>query len=153
MLNTLKVLGITLDLSPRPGIKGYYTDLDPDQLILLIDSMWDDYPSCSSMEIAEIVQDLLLEMYPDYKFRIRYHYRDNNFTGRVTEPLAIGIDTEAGTLSIPHIGITIRTLQGAAAAADATRRKWRILLLPSKIVIGEIRLRPTEYSDHPETYD
>lgn len=153
MLNSLKLLGFKLDLSPKAGVKGYYTDLLADQLLDVIESVWDDYPTCGSDEIAEIVQDLLIEQYPDYTFKIKYHFRDDNFTGRVSEPLQIGIDTEAGTLAIPHIGITMRTLQGTAAAADPTRRKWRILLLPSRVVVGEIRLRPTEYSDHPEVHD
>lgn len=153
MLNSLKILGLNLDLSPKPGAKGYYSETDPSQLLSVIDSVWDDYPTDSCEDIADRVKDLLLELYPDYIFKLKYHYRDDNFTCRIEEPLQIGVDTEAGTLTIPHIGVTIRTLQGAAAAADPTRRKWRILLAPASVVIGEIRLRPTEFSDHPEVHD
>lgn len=153
MLSAIKLLGVTLDLSPKPCSKGYYSDVDAQQLLDMIDSVWDDFPMYGCEEIADKVKDLLIEQYPDYVFKLRYHHRDDNFTMRVDEPLNIAVNTEEGTLGIPHIGVTIRTLQGAAAAADLTRRKWRIQLLPTKVVIGEIRLRPTEFSDHPEVHD
>jgi hypothetical protein len=151
MFNSLKLLGHTLDLSPKQGVKGYYSYLDREQLLNLIDDIWEDFPMHSNYEIALKTQELLAELYPMYDFRIKYHYRDDNFTAVVNEPLQIGVNTEDGTLAVQHIGVTIRTLQGAAAAADSTRRKWRILLLPTRVVIGEIRLRPDDA--HADNHD
>ena len=147
MLSTLKILGLNLDLSPKPTAKGFHSALEEHQLVDVIDSIAEDYPTCNNHELAELMQDMLRELYPNYDVKIRYHTKYDNFTGHILEPAEIGVNTEEGTLLIPHIGITIRTLQGCASAADPTRRKWRILLMPSKVVLGEIRLRPVDQTE------
>jgi hypothetical protein len=46
------------------------------------------------------------------------------------------------SLSIPHIGITLRVLLSAANDADPTHRQWRILY--KDVCIGSIKIKTNQ---------
>jgi hypothetical protein len=53
------------------------------------------------------------------------------------------IDAENGTLKVPDIGVTLRTLLACAAEGSKTRPKrvWKIIYTDSNIVIGSVRIK------------
>lgn len=53
------------------------------------------------------------------------------------------IDTENGTLKVPDIGVTLRTLLACAAEGAKTkpRRSWKILYTENNVLIGNVRIR------------
>lgn len=55
----------------------------------------------------------------------------------------IEIDAENGTLKVPDIGVTLRTLMSAAAQGYKTRPKrvWKITYTDKNIVIGSVRIK------------
>lgn len=58
----------------------------------------------------------------------------------------IHVDTSAGTITVPHLGLTLRSIFGAATLAahgfPALRgRRPRFRIIYSDVVIGEIRLK------------
>ena len=54
----------------------------------------------------------------------------------------IGTDTEEKILLIPHLGVTLRTLLGAAAATSQPYGQWRIQHRGA--IIGTLLLKPFE---------
>lgn len=57
--------------------------------------------------------------------------------------MSVIVDAEAGTLEIPDIGVTLRTLLACAArgAKDRPRRRWNIVY--SGVVVGSVRIKDT----------
>lgn len=53
----------------------------------------------------------------------------------------VAIDAENGTLTVPDIGVTLRTLLACAATGAKTRPKrvWKILY--GTVVIGSVRIK------------
>ena len=57
--------------------------------------------------------------------------------------MSVIIDTEAVTLKVPDIGVTLRTLLACAAQGYKTtpKRVWKIIYSDSNIVIGSVRIK------------
>ena len=55
----------------------------------------------------------------------------------------VTIDTENGTLKIPDIGVTLRTLLAAAATGAKTRPKrvWKVIYGDGNVMIGSVRIK------------
>ncbi len=53
----------------------------------------------------------------------------------------VSIDPENGTLNVPDIGVTLRTLMAAAASGYKTRPKrvWKVIY--KGIVVGSVRIK------------
>lgn len=55
----------------------------------------------------------------------------------------VEIDAEAGTLKVPDIGVTLRTLLSCAAQGSAikARRSWKVIYGEGNVVIGSVRIK------------
>ena len=55
----------------------------------------------------------------------------------------VTIDANNGTLKVPDLGVTLRTLLACAAEGAKTkpRRSWKILYTEHDVVIGSVRIK------------
>ena len=62
--------------------------------------------------------------------------------------MSVIIDAENGTLKIPDIGVTLRTLLACAARGSEAkaRRTWKILYTDNDVVIGSVRIKNNLYA-------
>jgi hypothetical protein len=61
--------------------------------------------------------------------------------------MSVIIDAEAGTLKVPDIGVTLRTLLACAAEGYKTRPKrvWKILYTENNVVVGSVRIKSQDF--------
>lgn len=63
-----------------------------------------------------------------------------------TEREAVKVDVEKRTVSIPHLGITLRVILGAAAAATSSPEgTWKMVY--QRVAIGTIELK--KFKENP----
>ena len=139
MKNQIKCLGVTLDLAPVAASSGFTSQILPHQLAELFGELAQDYPTHSEVELVRLMAGILTELYPEYSFNLAKP--SSEMPSSVVESQRVRADPVDGVLTVDHLGFTLRSLQGAAAACDPTRRKWKVFLTTKQVVIGEIRLR------------
>lgn len=150
MKTTLKLLGIALDLTPLTTNKGYKSILQRSQLQELLEILKEDYPFSSHKELCTLATDLLLEQYPDLDIKVYIHDKTGELSGYANEYTPVLADPVSHTVTIPHIGMTLRSLLSVAANCDPNHRKWRIVYRAT--VIGELRIK-TFNSERQEQQD
>lgn len=56
--------------------------------------------------------------------------------------MAVTPNAETGTVDVPDLGVTLRTILGAAAKCDPKRRVWKVTY--KEVEIGSIRIKSSE---------
>lgn len=69
--------------------------------------------------------------------------------------MSVIIDTEAVTLKVPDIGVTLRTLLACAAQGYKTtpKRVWKIVYGDGNVVIGSVRIKNQDFIKKEKLYD
>jgi hypothetical protein len=126
MLNLIKCLGVSLDLAPRPLGGGYMSYLQQHQLEQIFSVISQENPAYTSADLRKTASQILQQLYPTYTFTLSR--TSEVVPSQVTESVKVQANAAEGTLTINNTGYTLRTLQGAASAADPTRRKWKVIM-------------------------
>ena len=150
MKTEIKCYGITFDLVPIFSGGAYFSYLSDEKVKYLFDVISAENPTYDDVELRRSAAQVLRQLYPEYYFTLTKP--GGILPSRVSEGIRIIADPAAGTLTIDNTGYSLRSLQGAAAACNPDRRKWRIILdtdgTPSQTyVIGEILLKRVKKSD------
>lgn len=100
--------------------------LQEHQLAEVFAAILRENPAYTPAELRKSAAQILQQLHPSYTFTLS---RPNGaMPSQVTEAVRVQADVAEGTLTITNTGYTLRTLQGAASAADPTRRKWKVIM-------------------------
>jgi hypothetical protein len=152
-MKEIKLLGVSLPLHHQSNPDGWKAQLDSRKLEEILDELAKDFPTRSDDELADMAENMITEICPELTATIYFNDLTDKLCGHVTCKERIVACAETATLTVTHLGWTIRRLQAAAAECDFTVRKWNILLQPQQAVIGQVLLKKVQPKEKHEDHD